>query len=534
MLSRVNYISRALFRTSTVARAAGTVHGRTQLSVSKYPALKRDPRFQSLNDKHIEYFRTVLGENSVVYDKDPESDNILQYNTDWFNLYRGTSSLVLFPSDTAQVSSILKYCNENRLAVVPQGGNTGVSGGAVPVFDEIIIKMSRMDRIRKIDKVSGIVVADAGVILENLDNAVSEHGYMVPVDLGAKGSCHIGGNISTNAGGLRYVRYGSLHGNVLGLEVVLPDGTILDNLSTLRKDNTGYDVKQLFMGAEGTLGIVTAVSILTPQRAKATNLALIGLNSYEDIQKAFVRAKADLSDILSAFEFWDKDCIEVVSEKMLPGVQFPLSSEKPYEFYALLETQGSRKEHDEAKLESYLEKLLEDKIARDGVVSQDIKQAQGLWAWREMIPEGMTKYGPAITYDVSMDIPLLYKLVLDTRAHFEKKGMIGPDKDYVKMIGFGHVGDGNLHIMAATNRNDYSLQKQMDDYVYKWAAEHGGSVSAEHGIGISKIEYLPYCKKKPVLDLMVKLKSNIDPRGIMNPYKIFGSVPTEDGQKIIE
>ncbi|KAG0181435.1 hypothetical protein DFQ29_008303 [Apophysomyces sp. BC1021] len=193
------------------------------------------------------------------------------YNVDLFKLYRGASSLCLFPTETEQVSAILKYCNEERLAVVPQGGNTGVSGGCIPVFDEIILNMSKMNKIRSFDEISGVAIVDSGVILETLDGYLESRGYMVPLDLGAKGSCQLGGNVSTNAGGLRLIRYGNMHGNVLGLEVVLPDGTILDNLSTLRKDNTGYDLKQLFIGAEGTLGVITGVSLATPIRPKVSH-----------------------------------------------------------------------------------------------------------------------------------------------------------------------------------------------------------------------------------------------------------------------
>lgn len=206
----------------------------------------------------------------------------------------------LFPSSVDQVSSILKYCHTHHLAVVPQGGNTGVSGGSIPVFDEIVINTSKFNQIRSFDATSGIVVVDAGVILQNLDQHLEPHGYTVPLDLGAKGSCQIGGNVSTNAGGLRLMRFGNLHGNVLGLEVVLPDGTILDSLATsLRKDNTGYDLKQLFIGAEGTLGIVTGVALLTPKKARATNVAMVALDSFEHVQQAYASARDELSEILS-------------------------------------------------------------------------------------------------------------------------------------------------------------------------------------------------------------------------------------------
>src|SRR6201996_495710 len=223
------------------------------------------------------------------------------FNSDWMRKYTGKSSLVLRPRTPEQVSRILAHCNERKLAVVPQGGNTGLVGGSVPVFDEIVISAQRMNGIRSFDPVTGVLVAEAGLVLEVADAYLKERGYIFPLDLGAKGSCQIGGNVSTNAGGLRLLRYGSLHGTVLGVEAVLADGTLVDDLSKLRKNNTGYDLKQLFIGAEGTLGIITGISILCPQRSKAVNVAFLGLESYEKVQEAFKAAKGQLSEILSAF-----------------------------------------------------------------------------------------------------------------------------------------------------------------------------------------------------------------------------------------
>ncbi|KAJ2766128.1 D-lactate ferricytochrome c oxidoreductase, partial [Coemansia nantahalensis] len=208
------------------------------------------------------------------------------FNNDWLGKYRGRSQVVLRPKTTAEVAGILRYCNDERIAVVPQGGNTGLVGGGVPVGDEVVLSLRNLNKVRSYDEASGILVCDAGCVLEELDNFVAERSHVMPLDLGAKGSCHIGGNVATNAGGIRFLRYGSLHGSVLGLEVVLPDGTVLDNLSTLRKDNTGYDLKQLFIGSEGTLGVITGVSIATPRRPSAVNVAVLGVPSYAGVQRA--------------------------------------------------------------------------------------------------------------------------------------------------------------------------------------------------------------------------------------------------------
>jgi FAD/FMN-containing dehydrogenase len=292
----------------------------------------------------VKYFQELLGTESAVIDglsKDA-SEDIEPYNSDWMRKYRGHAKLVLRPGSTEEVSKILKYCNDNMLAVVPQGGNTGLVGGSVPVFDEIVINLQRMNEIRSFDEVSGVLVADAGVILEVADNFLAERNHIFPLDLGAKGSCQIGGNVAANAGGLRLLRYGSLHGNVLGIEAVLPDGTIVDDLSKLRKNNTGYDLKQLFIGGEGTIGIVTKISILCPQRSQAVNVAYFGLESYDHVQKFFKEAKSKLSEILSAFELMDGRTQKLLVKAA--GKKLPLEGEHP--FYCLIETSGSNTDHD--------------------------------------------------------------------------------------------------------------------------------------------------------------------------------------------
>jgi FAD/FMN-containing dehydrogenase len=274
--------------------------------------------------------------------KDATAD-LEAFNCDWMRKYRGHTKLVLKPKSTEEVSEIMKYCSANMLAVVPQGGNTGLVGGSVPVFDEIVVSTARMNNIRSFDELSGVLVADAGCILEAVGHYLAERSYIFPLDLGAKGSCHIGGNVATNAGGLRLLRYGSLHGSVLGIEAVLPDGTIVDELSVLRKNNTGYDVKQLFIGAEGTIGIITGISVLCPQRPQSVNVAYFGLESFEKVRLAFREAKRRLSEILSAFELMDCESQDLVKE--VTGKRPPL--EGKHQFYCLIETSGSSKEHDD-------------------------------------------------------------------------------------------------------------------------------------------------------------------------------------------
>ncbi|KAF9973151.1 hypothetical protein BGZ65_009418, partial [Modicella reniformis] len=466
-----------------------------------------------LTDKDIEYFKSILAPSAVSQDE----EDLEAFNIDWLQKYRGQSKLVLKPSTTEQVSKILKYCNDNRLGVVPQGGNTGLVGGGVPVFDEIIISTVNMNSIRSFDAVSGALVCDAGCILEVLDNYLAERGYIMPLDLGAKGSCHIGGNVATNAGGLRLLRYGSLHGTVLGLEVILPDGTILNNLSTLRKDNTGYDLKQLFIGSEGTLGIVTGVSILAPKRSKAVNVALLGLSNFDQVQAAFKRSKDELSEILSAFEFFDEASIGLVKKHLVAGRNDPLES--PHPFYVLIETSGSNKDHDSEKLNNFLEGLLTDDIVQNGVVAQDTTQFKNLWAIREGIPEACSKAGSVYKYDLSIPVPMFYQMVEDMRARLDKEGVLGEDKDVSCVAGFGHIGDGNLHLNITAKSYSEKVTNIIEPYVYEWTAKHAGSISSEHGLGVFKSPYLHYSKSPSMIQLMRKIKDMIDPNGIMNPYK---------------
>ncbi|KAJ9075822.1 D-lactate ferricytochrome c oxidoreductase [Entomophthora muscae] len=378
--------------------------------------------------------------------------------------------------------------------------------------------MSNMNQVRSFDAVSGVIVAEAGCILESLNNYLIPHGSMMPLDLGAKGSCHIGGNLASNAGGLRLLRYGSLHGSTLGLEVVLPDGTILNNLATLRKDNTGYDLKQLFIGSEGTLGIITAASILTPQLPKAVNVAFLGVKDYQAVQTVFRRARQELSEILSAFEFIDEESMRLV--KIHASLRDPLSDSFP--FYILIETHGSNKEHDDEKLSSLLEKLMEEEIVQDGVVAQDETQVTSLWKYREFIPEAVSKHGKTYKYDLSIPLPSLYQVVEKIRVHLESQGVFDPKSEsgLIRAVtGYGHVGDGNLHLNVVASEVSPRVAAALEPYVYELTSSYQGSISAEHGLGFQKAEYLKYSKSPEMIKLMQITKKQYDPQGILNPYK---------------
>ena len=449
--------------------------------------------------------------------KDDVSDDIEPFNSDWMRKYRGQSRLVLKPGSAQNVSKILKYCNEQRLAVVPQGGNSGLVGGSVPVFDEIVINMSRMNQIRNFDEVSGILVVDAGCILETTDQFLAAKNHIFPLDLGAKGSCQIGGNVATNAGGLRLLRYGSLHGNVLGIEAVLPDGTIMNDLSQLRKNNTGYDIKQLFVGGEGTIGIITGVSIVCPQRSSAINVAYFGLESFEKVQRAFRDAKNQLGEILSAFELMDgesQDFVHKVTEKKRP-------LDGQYPFYCLIETSGSNGDHDSEKLEKFLEHVMEEGVVLDGVLAQDETQAKTLWSWREGIAEVLGHYGGVYKYDLSIPISELYSLVDETRSRLTEANLLGGGEEHpvVGCVGYGHMGDANLHLNVPTRRFDKKVEEVLEPFVYEWVGKRNGSISAEHGLGIAKKAFIGYSRDETMIKLMKQIKNLYDPVSLRHPQR---------------
>ncbi|KAL9464558.1 hypothetical protein AB3S75_002211 [Citrus x aurantiifolia] len=472
---------------------------------SEATKFERNAAFSTLNSEDVSYFKELLGEKSVIQDEDV----LVAANEDWMRKYRGSSKLLLQPRTTNEVSQILKYCNSRLLAVVPQGGNTGLVGGSVPVFDEVIINMGSMNNIITFDKGSGLLVCEAGCILENLVSFLDNHGFIMPLDLGAKGSCQIGGNVSTNAGGLRLVRYGSLHGNVLGLEAVLANGDVIDMLGTLRKDNTGYDLKHLFIGSEGSLGIVTKVSIHTPPKLSSVNLAFLACRDYFSCQKLLREAKRKLGEILSAFEFLDNQSMDLVLT-YLEGVRNPFSSSM-HNFYVLIETTGSEESYDREKLEAFLLSSMEGGLISDGVIAQDINQASSFWRIREGIAEALMKAGAVYKYDLSLPVEKMYDLVEKMRQRLGETA---------KVIGYGHLGDGNLHLNISAPRYDDMIFAQIEPYVYEWTSEHRGSISAEHGLGLMKANKIFYSKSPKTVQLMSSIKKLLDPNGILNPYKV--------------
>ena len=441
---------------------------------------------QSCSDKHLNYFHNILPSNCI------QTHDLDTYNQDWLKFYKGNSKLVLKPFSSDQVSQILAYCNQQKIPVVPQGGNTGLAGGAVPVNDEIILSLKNLNKIEKIDETQGIVWTEAGVVLETLNNFCSDKGWIVPLDLASKGSCFIGGNVATNAGGIRYLRYGSLHGNVLGLEVVLPNGEILSDLKGLRKDNTGYDYKQLFIGSEGSLGVITKVALLLAPKPKSVITTFLACDSYEKVVLLLKKAKDSLGEILSTYEFIDSTLYNLLI-KHIPNTRNPFSDS--HNFYILIETSGSNSIHDTEKMSLFLEDCFESKNISDGIIAADLTQADNIWKIREssvLVTKHLGKH--EFQFDISLRIPELYKFVENIRERIGDKGFV---------LGYGHLADGNLHLAVAGN-DEFEIKKLLFPFIYEEVERLKGSVSAEHGIGLFKKGLIRYSKDENSIKYMVK------------------------------
>ncbi|UYV82982.1 D2HGDH [Cordylochernes scorpioides] len=472
-----------------------------EFTSKRYPDVRRGS-YASLTQTDVDHFKQILGDNRAITD----ASELEGPNTDWLKSCRGKSSLLLRPKTTEEVSKILAYCNEKHLAVCPQGGNTGLVGGSVPVFDEIILSMSLMNQIISFDDVTGILQCEAGCILENLEHYASERKHVVPIDLGAKGSCHIGGNVSTNAGGIRLFRYGSLLGNVLGLEVVLPSGKILDMMSPLRKDNTGYHLKHLFIGCEGTLGVITKVALLCPTKPNSTTVALLGCKSFQLLLQTFKVSKELLAENLLSFEMMDAASMDAVEKNM--KMTNPIS---PQPFYIVMEVSGHSTAHTEERMMTCVEALMEQQLVEDGTFTSDLSKVQNLWALRERMAEALLHDGYCYKYDISLPLLKFYDIVEEMKKHVGDK--------VTRCCGYGHVGDGNIHFNITTPAYSAEITKLIEPYVFEWTSKNRGSISAEHGLGFKKRNHIHFSKSPECVDLMKKWKNLMDPNGILNPYK---------------
>ncbi len=441
--------------------------------------------------------------------------------TEWRGLFRGAAPLMLMPDSTAAVAAILGFCHQHRIAVVPQGGNTGLVGGAIPHSTaerpEILLSARRLNRICAIDAANYSITAEAGCVLATVQAAAAEAGRLFPLSLAAEGSCQLGGNLSTNAGGTAVLRFGNMRDLVLGLEVVLPDGRVLDGLRSLRKDNTGYDLKQLFIGAEGTLGFITAASCKLFPQPRHTATAWLAVPDVAAALRLYGAARDSLGDELTAFEFANHTSLDFVI-RHIPGSRAPLGSDSPW--YVLLELGTARESADTgADLERFLAGMLERHTVTDGVVATSGAQRNALWRLRHSMSEGQKIEGASIKHDISVPVSSIGEFVARASAWAES-AVPG-----VRVIAFGHLGDGNVHfnLSQPVGADPAAFLARWDEIaaqIHQIAVDFGGSFSAEHGIGSLKVAELERWRGGTTIEVMRAIKGVLDPHNIMNPGKL--------------
>jgi FAD/FMN-containing dehydrogenase len=431
-------------------------------------------------------------------------------------LWRGECDMVVSPASTQEMANVVKICAEAGVPVTPQSGNTGLVGGAIP-HGGIIISTRRMNAIRDVDPIDNTLTVEAGCILADIQNAADEADRMFPLSLAAEGSCRIGGNLSTNAGGVQVLRYGNARDLVLGLEVVLADGQIWNGMSRLRKDNTGYDLKHMFMGAEGTLGIITAAVLKLYPKPRRKETAFVGAASPEAALALFSRAQKAMGDSLSAFEFANEYSIGLVFEH-IDGANNPLQG--TYPAYALIEVSSLRDdESTRDELEQLLADALEDEVIIDAVVAQSEMQAKALWNLRESMPEAQKFAGASIKHDVAVPVSKV--------AEFVRHGckLVSEDMPGVRLAAFGHFGDGNIHFNVSQPK-DMDAEaflghwNHISKIVHDYVATLNGSFSAEHGVGELKRKDVARYNDPVGIELMRSMKQALDPNNIMNPGKV--------------
>ncbi|HLI11131.1 MAG TPA: FAD-binding oxidoreductase [Alphaproteobacteria bacterium] len=442
-----------------------------------------------------------------------------RYLLDERRLYRGRTPLIVRPATTAEVAAVVGICARHRIPVVPQGGNTGLVGGSVPHEHggEILLSLARMSRIRAIDPLNYTMTAEAGCILANLQKAAEDADRLFPLSLAAEGSCMIGGNLSTNAGGVAVLRYGNARELVLGLEVVLPDGRIWDGLTALRKDNTGYDLKQLFVGGEGTLGVITAAVLKLFPRPRQTVTAFVAVPTPHAALELLARAREGSGDQLSAFELMPRFAVDIVL-RHIAGNNDPLA--KRYEHYVLLEfTTADAAGNLAERVENLLGAAMEAGLVQDATIAANEAQAKALWRIRESIPEAQKFEGGGIKHDVAVPVSRVADFIMEAKAACEAH------EPKARVLAFGHLGDGNVHfnLCPPLESDPAAFQSRWEEFnhiVHEIVVGMGGSISAEHGIGRLKRGEFHHYAPAVELDMMRAVKRALDPHNLMNPGKV--------------
>ena len=459
----------------------------------------------------IEKFRAIVGDKYAVTDQ----ADIAPYTTEERDLFRGRSPLVLRPGSTAEVSAICKLASAHRIALVPQGGNTGLVGGQTPHNGEVVVSLRRLDKIREVDTASNTMTCEAGVILQVAQQRAAEVNRLFPLSLGAEGSCTIGGNLSTNAGGTAALAYGVAREMALGLEVVLADGRVLNALSKLKKDNTGYDLRNLFIGAEGTLGIITAATLRLFPKPQAIETAYVGLKSPAQALKLLEISQSEAGGNLTSFELLADIAVDFSIRHGI-NVRDPLTTKHPW--YVLMELSSPRDDARDA-LESILAKGMEDGIVDDAVIAANLSQRQSFWKLRDEMSAAQKPEGGSIKHDISVPVAAVPAFIEEANAAVVK---LIPGS---RPVPFGHLGDGNIHYNVSQpvggDTADFMARwHEVNKVVFDIVLRMGGSISAEHGIGVLKRDELPDVKDKTAIELMRSFKALLDPFDIMNPGKV--------------
>lgn len=469
----------------------------------------------SINSSLLADLRRAVGPQGYL----EQAQDIEPFLVDHRRLYRGATPLALRPDSTEQVSAIMRMCNEARVGVVPVGGNTSYCGGATPSEDgsQIVLSLARMRRIRSIDPLNYALIAEAGCVLAEVQAAAASVDRLFPMSLGSEGSCQLGGNLSTNAGGTAVLRYGMMRDLVLGLEVVLPDGRVLDDLKPLRKDNTGYDLRNLFMGAEGTLGVITAATCKLFSRPATTVTAFVGLTDPKHAVSLLSRLRTFTGDAVSTFELIPRFALELVLQYIQKTAD-PL--DRRHEWYVLLEIgMGRQAESMREAIEAELAAALEQGEIADAALAASESQREMFWRLRETIPEAQHRIGASIKHDVSVTTTELPRFIVEASQLVHTIAPTG------RIVSYGHLGDGNLHfnVSRPSDGDDESflrLAPNINRAVHDLIARYGGSISAEHGIGRLKREELVRYEQPVALEVMRAIKQALDPNGIMNPGKV--------------
>jgi FAD/FMN-containing dehydrogenase len=441
------------------------------------------------------------------------------YVVDWRGFYRGVTPAVVRPASTAEVAAVVKICADTGTGIVPQGGNTGMCGGATPSASghEIVLALGRMNRVLALDALNNTITVEAGCILANIQQAAAAAERLFPLSLGAEGSCQIGGNLATNAGGINVLRYGNTRDLVLGLEVVLPDGRVWNGLRGLRKDNTGYDLKHLFVGAEGTLGIITAAVLKLFPKPRSRATAFVAVESPAAAVALLTRLRESCGERITGYELLARVCIDLVLKHM-PASRDPLPT--PHPWYVLVELSDSAQGDAVSRLlEASLGEAAEAGLVTDATIAASESQRDALWRMREDVSEAQKLDGASIKHDVSVPVSRVPDLIAKADAALQARF---PD---IRIVAFGHVGDGNIHYNCSKAERQEAKQffeeaPEVNHIVYDVVHSLGGSISAEHGLGVLKRDEIKLYKSELELELMRSIKRTLDPHGLMNPGKV--------------